>query len=132
MLHVVGGLLVNKDNIILPKRTSVLAKYPGFYEFSGGKVDVGETLKSALKRELNEELTIYLDESDILEFNENSFTTDKMILTIFIIKKWKENITLDPKIHSGMIEVTIDGLENVEDLLKTDKELVSAIISVLS
>ena len=131
MLQVVGAVLIKNDKILLPKRSSVLSKYPKFYEFPGGKVEKGETLKTALKRELNEELSIDVDETDILEFNENSLTTEKMVLTIFIVNKWRGNITLDPKIHSEIIAVNINELKNIEDLLESDKNIVDAVINYL-
>ncbi len=55
-----------------------------------------------------------------------------MVLTIFIVNKWRGNITLDPKIHSEMIEVNINELKNIEDLLETDKNIVNAAINALS
>lgn len=129
MLSVVGAVLIQNDMILLPKRSNMLPKYPGFYEFPGGKVEKDETLKMALKRELNEELSIDVDETDILEFNENSLTTEKMVLTIFIINKWKGDITINPKIHSEIITVNINELKNVEELLETDKNIVDAIMN---
>ena len=129
MLSVVGAVLIQNDMILLPKRSNMLPKYPGFYEFPGGKVEKDETLKMALKRELNEELSIDVDETDILEFNENSLTTEKMVLTIFIVDKWKGEITINPKIHSEIIAVNINELKNIEDLLETDKNIVDAVIN---
>ena len=131
MLQVVGAVLIQKDKILLPKRSNILQNYPGFYEFPGGKVEKDETLKMALKRELNEELSIYVDESDILEFKKNTLTTEKMILTIFIVNKWNGNITLNSKIHSEIIEVNKNELKNVKDLLETDKNIVDAVINAL-
>ena len=131
MLSVVGAVLIQNDMILLPKRSNMLSKYPGFYEFPGGKVEKDETLKTALKRELNEELSIDVDETDILEFNENSLTTEKMVLTIFIVDKWKGDITINPKIHSEIIAVNINELKNVEELLETDKNIVDAIMNYL-
>ena len=104
MMEVVGGVLVRNNKILLPKRSYMLSKYPGFYEFPGGKVEKGETLKFALKRELFEELSIDVDEQDILEFEENNLKTKDMNLTIFIINKWKGNITLNSEIHSEIIQ----------------------------
>ena len=132
MLLVVGGVLVVKDQILLPKRSSMLSMYPGFYEFPGGKVEKGETLKMALKRELNEELSIEVDETDILEFKENTLTTENMILTIFIVNKWKGSIILNPEINSEIIKVNIQELKNVQDLLESNKNIVDSVINALS
>ena len=80
-MNVVGAVLIQGDEIILTKRSLHLPKYPGFYEFPGGKVEVGETLKQALKRELFEELSIDVDLNDIQDFDNNILKTDKLILT---------------------------------------------------
>ncbi|MGB0360036.1 MAG: Nudix family hydrolase [Endozoicomonas sp.] len=58
VIHVAVGVILGEDGRIL------LAKRPddkhmgGLWEFPGGKVEVGETVKSALRRELKEELDI--------------------------------------------------------------------------
>lgn len=130
-MNVVGAVLIKDNKIILPKRSDTLLKYPGFYEFPGGKVEKDETLKEALKRELCEELSIDVEADNIEEFENNVFKNDKLILTIFIVKKWKNEIIIDPKIHSMMISVDYKDLNNVEDLLNTDKQLIPAVLKAV-
>jgi len=131
MFNVVGAVLINNNNILLPKRSSKLKKMPNKYEFPGGKVEEGESLKKALKRELNEELGIDVDENDIIGFPQNELKTEKFILTIFCVSKWKNELTLNPEISSEIIEVDFNELKNVEDLLYTDKQLIPAILEFL-
>ena len=97
------------------------------FEFPGGKVEKGEELREGLKRELSEELCIDVDIEDIIEFPNNVLKTDGFILTIFIVKKWKGELTINPEINSEILEVDFDQLKNVEDLLDTDKQLIPAI-----
>ena len=141
-MNVVGAVLIQGDEIILTKRSLQLPKYPGFYEFLGGKVEFGETLKEALKRELFEELSIDVDVNDIQDFDNNVLKTDKLVLTIFIIKKWKKNIIINPEINSHILYIKINefvsfvdddfkGLTNDGKLLETDKQLIPAILSAL-
>lgn len=141
-MNVVGAVLIQGDEIILTKRSLHLPKYPGFYEFPGGKVEVGETLKEALKRELSEELSIDVDLNNIQDFDNNVLKTDKFVLTIFIIKKWKKNIIINPEINSHILYIKINefvsfvdddfkGLTNDGKLLETDKQLIPAILSAL-
>jgi len=130
-LNVVGAVLMKNNKIILPKRSANLKKMPNKYEFPGGKVEEGESLKDALKRELNEELSIDVNIEDIIEFPKNVLITDKFDLTIFIIKKWKNELTINPEINSSILEVNLDKLKNVEDLLETDKQLIPSIIEFL-
>jgi 8-oxo-dGTP diphosphatase len=130
-LQVVGAVLIKKNKVLLPKRSANLKKMPNKYEFPGGKVEKGESLKEGLKRELKEELSIDVDVEDIIDFPKNVLTTEKFDLTIFIIQKWENELTINPEINSSILEVTLDELNNVEDLLDTDKELIPSIIEFL-
>ena len=131
MLNVVASVLIKNDKIILPKRSATLKKMPDMYEFPGGKVEKGETLKEALKRELNEELSIDVNIEDIIEFPNNVLETERFILTVFIVKKWTKKLTINPEINSTFLEVTLDELINVEDLLETDKQLIPSLLKFL-
>ena len=131
-LQVVGAVLVKNNKILLPKRSANLKKMPNKYEFPGGKVEKGESLKEGLKRELKEELNIDVDVEDIIDFPKNVLTTDKFDLTIFIIQKWENELTINPEINSSILEVTLEQLKNVEHLLDTDKELIPYIIEFLT
>ncbi len=51
----VGGIILNKNNKILLIKTN---KWSGLYGTPGGKVDYGESLKAALKREIKEETNL--------------------------------------------------------------------------
>jgi 8-oxo-dGTP diphosphatase len=130
-LQVVGAVLIKNNKVLLPKRSANLKKMPNKYEFPGGKVEKGESLKEGLKRELKEELSIDVNIEDIIDFPKNVLTTDKFDLTIFTIEKWKNELTINPEINSSILEVTLEQLKNVEGLLDTDKELIPSIIAFL-
>ena len=57
MIQVVAAL-IRKDGLILITRRFDHVHLPGLWEFPGGKVEKGETLESALKREILEELGV--------------------------------------------------------------------------
>ena len=132
MLNVVGAVLIQNNKILLPKRSANLKKMPNKYEFPGGKVEENELLKEGLKRELFEELCINVNIEDIIEFPHNVLKTEKFILTIYIIKKWEGELTINPEINSEILEVNIHELINVEELLETDKQLIPAILAFLT
>lgn len=55
-LHVVAALIQEGDRVLLDRRHE--GPLAGHWEFPGGKVEVGETGKQALRRELFEELGV--------------------------------------------------------------------------
>ena len=132
MLNVVGSVLIKNNKILLPKRSANLKKMPNMYEFPGGKIEKGETLKEGLKRELQEELSIDVDIEDIIEFPKNVLETENFILTVYIVKKWKGELTINHEINSEILEVDFDQLQNVEELLETDKQLIPSILVFLT
>lgn len=132
MLNVVGAVLIQNNKILIPKRSANLKKMPNMYEFPGGKIEDSESLKEGLKRELFEELCINVNIKDIIEFPNNVLKTEKFILTIYIIKKWEGELTINHEINSEILEVNIHELINVEELLETDKQLIPAILEFLT
>lgn len=131
MLHVVAAVLIQDGKIILPKRAKTLKYYPDQYEFPGGKVEYGELNGVALKRELYEELSIDVKLEDICDFPNNVFENNDILLTVYIIWKWENDIILKPEINSEILKVDINQLKNVENLLETDKQLIPAIMEYL-
>lgn len=58
VVHVAVGVILGKDDTILIAKRPDDAHQGGLWEFPGGKVESGETVFDALKRELSEELAI--------------------------------------------------------------------------
>jgi 8-oxo-dGTP diphosphatase len=131
MLNVVCGVLISDNKILLTKRSSKLKVMPNKYEFPGGKIENNESLKQGLKRELFEELSINVNCEDIIEFDNNILITEKFILNAFIIKKWKNNLIINPEINSEILEIDFNKLINIDDLLDTNKKLIPAILKYL-
>ena len=60
-VHVAVGVILNADRKILLTRRHPDSHQGGLWEFPGGKVERGESLKVALARELYEELAISIE-----------------------------------------------------------------------
>jgi 8-oxo-dGTP diphosphatase len=56
-VRVVAGIIVKDESVLICQRKAG-QRYAGKWEFPGGKVEPGEELRTALKRELLEELAI--------------------------------------------------------------------------
>ena len=53
---VLTGILKSNDEFLVVKRSENDDLYPGAWEFPGGHLESGETIKEGLARELNEEI----------------------------------------------------------------------------
>ena len=67
-IKVVAIILFKKKSCLIANRPKSKI-YSGFWEFPGGKVESGESLKGALKRETLEELDIHLNIQDMCLFD---------------------------------------------------------------
>ena len=53
---ILTGILKDNDLFLIVKRSEDDSQYPGAWEFPGGHLEIGETIKEGLKRELMEEI----------------------------------------------------------------------------
>ena len=112
---VLTGILRDNDLFLVVKRNENDDLYPGAWEFPGGHLEDGETLKYGLKRELMEEIgytedfnpiiTHYFDE--VKEKN-NELIHDLEIDFIVNVDKSKVNVKLSEE-HSDYKWVTKDS-----------------------
>lgn len=63
--EVAVGVLVRTDGAFLLTSRPAGKAYAGYWEFPGGKLEAGESVEQALRRELHEELGIDIDISTI-------------------------------------------------------------------
>ena len=120
---VLTGILRDKDLFLVVKRNENDDLYPGAWEFPGGHLEDGETLKDGLKRELKEEIgftedfnpiiTHYFDE--VKEKN-NELIHDLEIDFIVNVDKSKVNVKLSEE-HSDYEWVTKDS-DYLDDFIK--------------
>lgn len=120
---VLTGILRDKDLFLIVKRNENDDLYPGAWEFPGGHLEKGETLKDGLKRELMEEIgfsedfnpiiTHYFDE--VKEKN-NELIYDLEIDFIINVDKTKVDVKLSEE-HSDYKWVT-KGSECLDNFIK--------------
>ncbi|WP_247597028.1 NUDIX domain-containing protein [Hydrogenophaga sp. PAMC20947] len=64
-VHVAVGILIAGDERFLLTSRPVGKAYAGYWEFPGGKLEVGESVEQALRRELHEEIGVTIGEVHI-------------------------------------------------------------------
>ncbi len=89
-MMVVAAALVDGEGRILLQRRAPGRHMAGLWEFPGGKVEPGELPKSALSRELAEELGIGVDPETLVPvcFASAPVGERHMILLLYLCRKW--------------------------------------------
>lgn len=85
---VAGVLLDNQGRYLLGQRPEG-KPYAGYWEVPGGKIEKGETVFEALRRELQEELGIDIQSSEELTVLEHDYPHAYVRLHVSIIRDWK-------------------------------------------
>ncbi len=128
IVHVAVGVIVNRtsasnDQYFLTKRLTN-AHQGDKWEFPGGKVEVGETVAEALRRELNEEIAIEVLSCEPLIVIEHEYADKKVCLEVFVV----DNYLGEPSAQEGQGQ----GWFSLIDLQQLDfPEANQAIISQL-
>ncbi len=86
---VVAAVIINDNGEILLSMRQKGKMFADLWEFPGGKVEAGETEKTALCRELNEELSVNVQEEDLQFF---SCVEDETIhFAFYFCRRWQGN-----------------------------------------
>jgi 8-oxo-dGTP diphosphatase len=71
--EVAVGILIRGDGALLLSTRPEGKAYAGYWEFPGGKIEAGETLEQALRRELHEELGITIGAAQAWKVTEHDY-----------------------------------------------------------
>ncbi|MDP3621623.1 MAG: NUDIX domain-containing protein [Polynucleobacter sp.] len=86
--EVAAGILLDGKRRYLMGQRPVGKPYEGYWEFPGGKIEAGETIFQALKRELHEELGIEIHASEDLMLIEHDYPHAYVRIHVSIIREW--------------------------------------------
>ncbi|MBS0341775.1 MAG: NUDIX domain-containing protein [Proteobacteria bacterium] len=71
--EVAVGILIRADGALLLSTRPEGKPYAGYWEFPGGKIEAGETVEEALRRELHEELGITIGAAQVWKITEHDY-----------------------------------------------------------
>jgi len=87
--EVAAGILLDAQGRYLLGQRPEGKPYAGYWEVPGGKIEKGETVFEALKRELQEELGIDIQSSEELTVLEHDYPHAYVRLHVSIIRNWQ-------------------------------------------
>ena len=107
-LEVVAAILIDDCKIFIARRKGN-DEFANLFEFPGGKIEKGETHLEALKRELNEELSLEIEKEKYYKTIEHSYTNFDISLHLYICKPKTKQMTLH--VHGLGKWVTLEELK---------------------
>ena len=89
----VGVLIRGDDSFLLTSRPEGKA-YAGYWEFPGGKLEVGETIAQALKRELQEEIGITIEDCMSWKTEQIDYPHALVQLNFCKVRRWSGELQM--------------------------------------
>lgn len=93
MIEVVAGIIYKNNKFLIAQRNFKKSQ-GGFWEFPGGKVEIGETYKEALKREIKEEFDADIEVKEYVGENIHHYPEKDIKLIFFKAELISEEIKL--------------------------------------
>lgn len=88
IIPVVAVALIDPQGRVLMQQRRIGGAHGGLWEFPGGKVEPGESLVSALVREITEELGIALDPAALAPLNFAANPGDPYVVLLYTCRRW--------------------------------------------
>jgi 8-oxo-dGTP diphosphatase len=108
---VTAGILIKNDKVLVGKRAPK-SDQAGLWEFPGGKVEVGETPKACLRRELQEELAITVEVEELFGRSFFNYQAGSIELLAYSVR-WVAG-ELKVLAHEEVRFVSADELQQLE------------------
>ncbi len=102
-VRVVTAAIIREGKLLLCRRSDD-SDYNGYFEFPGGKVEVGESDIIALKRELTEELSIDADITKKIDESYFEYPNFTINLALYEVNHYSGELSLNVHSESKWIE----------------------------
>ena len=112
-IQVVAAAIFQNDKVLSVQRAEHEKEYVSLkWEFSGGKVEVGESREEALVREIREELSVDIKVSEFLMTVEHTYPDFHLTMHVFKCVLDQGEITLNE--HVALKWLSIDELDQLD------------------
>lgn len=125
-IEVVASVIKHKDKIFATQRG--YGEFKGYWEFPGGKMEVGETQEEALLREIKEELNINIQVGELLDTIEYDYPQFHLTMYCYMCTFVSGELVL--KEHNASRWLTKDTLDSV-NWLPADIALIDKLKKIL-
>ncbi|MDI9509407.1 MAG: 8-oxo-dGTP diphosphatase MutT [Bacillota bacterium] len=125
-IEVVAAVIKHKDKIFATQRG--YGEFKGYWEFPGGKMEVGETQEEALLREIKEELNINIQVGELLDTIEYDYPQFHLTMYCYMCTFVSGELVL--KEHNASRWLTKDTLDSV-NWLPADIALIDKLKKIL-
>lgn len=123
-IEVVAAIL-HKDGAFFATQRGY-GEFEGLWEFPGGKIEAGESPEYALKREIQEELSVDINIKDLICTTEYDYPSFHLTMHCYLCQITSGKIELCE--HKSARWLTFETLNSVE-WLPADKEVVEKLIN---
>ena len=94
LVQVAVGVLIRSDDAFLLTSRPEGKAYAGYWEFPGGKLEVGETVAQALARELQEEIGITIEDCDAWKTEQIDYPHALVQLNFCKVRRWSGELQM--------------------------------------
>ena len=94
LVLVVAVALIDEDDRVLMAQRPTDKHMAGYWEFPGGKIEIGENPETALIREINEELSVTIAENDLfpISFVSHDYDDFHLLMPLYGTREWDGRI----------------------------------------
>ena len=94
LVQVAVGVLIRSDGAFLLTSRPEGKAYAGYWEFPGGKLEIGETVAQALKRELQEEIGITIEDCTAWKTEQIDYPHALVQLNFCKVSRWSGELQM--------------------------------------
>ena len=121
-IEVVAAIIIKDGHVFATQRG--YGEWQGWWEFPGGKIEIGEAPEEALIREIREELNAEISVGDLLQTIEWDYPTFHLTMHCYLCTLTSDNLHLNE--HAASAWLTKETLATVK-WLPADVVLLDAI-----